>query len=298
MANSEDDNNLLIRWLNGSLTQEELENIKTSKDYKDYEKIITEVDSWKLPPLDVKLSYSGLKNKLPSAKTIIWYQTTAFRLAASIALIALALSYIFLKDSSQTFSTGISETKEFFFPDSSSVTLRPGSTVLFDPNQWTATRNVRLTGRAFFDVRKGQPFSVEFGESKVEVLGTSFEITSEKSFNEVICYSGKVRATINQQIFDLQEGKGVTSSDLKEPQLFTVVGFWAKDRVNFQQAPLSVVLESLEKHFGLSIESDKIDVNRSFTGAFIIDNVDEALEMVLETMNIDYEKNGETVTLQ
>ncbi|MEM6359544.1 MAG: FecR domain-containing protein [Bacteroidota bacterium] len=298
MANLEDNDDLLIRWLDGSLTKEELENIKNSEDYRDYGKIISEVDSWELPSLDVKSSYSGLKNKLPSKKTITWYQTTAFRLAASIALIALALSYIFLKDSNQEFSAGISETKEFFFPDSSSITLRPGSTVLFNPNEWTATRKVRLTGRAFFDVRKGQPFSVEFGESKVEVLGTSFEITSEKNFNEVICYSGKVRATINQQVFDLPEGKGVTYPDLKEPQLFTTAGFWARDRVNFQQAPLSVVLESLEKHFGLSIESDKVDVNRSFTGAFTIDNADEGLEMVLETMDIDYEKNGETVTLQ
>ncbi|MEM6523278.1 MAG: FecR domain-containing protein [Bacteroidota bacterium] len=298
MSRSDEKEDKVIRWLEDSISAQELESLKSDSDFDTYDKIISEVDAWELPDLDVAVSYDSLKQKLPHAKVVKWYQSTSLKIAASFTLIALLVSYIILWDTDQEFRTGIAETKEFILPDSSKVVLRPQSSIKFDEDTWTTERSIELQGRAFFDVNKGVPFTVSFDKGLVKVIGTSFEVTSMTNLKEVVCYSGRVRAMLSGFAQELTKGQGLVAINETAPKSINTTNNWAKNKVYFRQAPLSVVLRSLELHFDITIKPQEVNTNRTFTGAFVIDNVDEALDMVLETMDIDYEKINETVTLR
>src|SRR5690606_4549797 len=63
-------------------------------------------------------------------------------------------------------------------PDGSTVLLNTGSTLDFPEAFDAQTREVRLSGEAFFNIREDQarPFVVHTGALKTTVLGTSFNV--------------------------------------------------------------------------------------------------------------------------
>jgi transmembrane sensor len=63
-------------------------------------------------------------------------------------------------------------------PDGSSVWLNAGSKLEYDKSFGNDTRDVYLTGEAYFDVVKNpeKPFIVNTGKAKVKVLGTAFNV--------------------------------------------------------------------------------------------------------------------------
>lgn len=82
-------------------------------------------------------------------------------------------------------------------PDSSLVTLYPKSTLRHLENFTDSTREIYLTGKAFFDVvkEKERPFSAYAGGLKTTALGTSFTINTAVSGNNTIVklHTGKVQ---------------------------------------------------------------------------------------------------------
>jgi len=86
--------------------------------------------------------------------------------------------------------SGLPEQKPFFvvksgdkaqlvLPDGSAVKLNSASSLTYDFSD-RSVRKVSLTGEAFFEVSKdkSKPFIVQVGELNIEVLGTSFNVSS------------------------------------------------------------------------------------------------------------------------
>ena len=65
-------------------------------------------------------------------------------------------------------------------PDGTMVWLNAGSRLSYGKNYNTATREVNLTGEAFFDVAHNtqKPFLIHTARIDVQVLGTSFNVKS------------------------------------------------------------------------------------------------------------------------
>ena len=76
-------------------------------------------------------------------------------------------------------------------PDGSTVTLNANATLSYDKD-FSAKRDISLSGEAFFEVKRGSTFTVKTTLGNVEVLGTSFNVIVEEKNFEVICKSGKV----------------------------------------------------------------------------------------------------------
>ena len=69
------------------------------------------------------------------------------------------------------------ESKTVLLPDQSTVRLNAGSFFTYDAATWDDARTVELHGEAFFDVKKnGVPFTVTTSNSRVQVLGTTFNV--------------------------------------------------------------------------------------------------------------------------
>lgn len=80
--------------------------------------------------------------------------------------------------------------------DGSNVWVNANSKLIFPSKFKNKQREVKLVGEAFFDVTKNQeaPFIVNMNESKVKVLGTSFNISSPKgaALESIVLLEGKV----------------------------------------------------------------------------------------------------------
>ena len=98
--------------------------------------------------------------------------------------------------------------------DGSVVTLNKNSTLKYPAAFDGTTRNVRLTGEAFFNIKhdKSKPFIIQVNDVRVTVLGTSFNVKSSANSTEVIVETGKVSVTRGQQVLTVLPGEKATAS--------------------------------------------------------------------------------------
>ena len=152
------------------------------------------------------------------------------------------------------------ESKTVQLPDQSTVRLNAGSFFTYDAATWDDARTVELQGEAFFDVKKnGVPFTVTTDNSRVQVLGTTFNVRSRHDNTEVICLTGKVDfgdKEIGKSVV-LTGGKrasinGKTLSEVYEVGSDGTIP-WIAGELVFHETPLREVFSELELHFDVSI---------------------------------------------
>ncbi|MCB0476331.1 MAG: FecR family protein, partial [Flavobacteriaceae bacterium] len=56
--------------------------------------------------------------------------------------------------------------------------------------------------------------------------------------------------------------------------------------------PLRLVIDELERQYGVEIMTKNIDTNRLFTGGFVNDDLEEALIAISVPFNLNYSKSG------
>lgn len=88
-------------------------------------------------------------------------------------------------------------------PDGSTVWLNAGSKLTYHKNFNTATREVELSGEAYFDVKKDEhhPFIIHTSAMRIKVLGTAFNVKSypgDKS-SETSLIRGSIEVTMNNR---------------------------------------------------------------------------------------------------
>ncbi|MEM9327779.1 MAG: FecR domain-containing protein [Bacteroidota bacterium] len=183
-----------------------------------------------------------------------------------------------------------SETRPIVLPDSSVVTMNALSKLSYKAD---GERLVALEGEAFFEVQKGEPFKVDTELGRVEVLGTSFNVYSRADQFHVACKTGKVRVEIPSKDFDeiLLPGDQVRLD--RDTILFTqvqheFVGRWQTGEFYFDKRPVREVLEEIGRQYDIAIDYDSLEM-RIFTGYFIKEDIELALTMVCEPLDLTYE---------
>lgn len=195
------------------------------------------------------------------------FSTWIFR-AAAILVIVLALAFLFTSQEKNRF---IANTSDGIFwdtlPDGSVVCLNQHSELVLDKSFNKDTRELALTGEAWFDVvpDKSKPFTVNIDSLKVKVTGTSFNIRSSRQnqSTEVFVESGKVQFyyfghKLNDNSFklDLRPGELAryeNNTVSKIPGSDTNYLAWKTGVLVFEKAPLSKVVEKVEEFFGVRI---------------------------------------------
>ena len=182
------------------------------------------------------------------------------------------------------------ETKPVTLPDSSVVTMNALSKIVYTAKE---NRVVELEGEAFFEVKEGDPFHVKTELGNVEVLGTSFNVFSRDDHFHVACKTGKVRVEIPSMDFDevLMPGEKVRLDG--DTVLFTqvmeeFVGRWQTGEFYFDKRPVREVLDEIGRQYDVSIDYDSLEM-RTFTGYFIKEDIELALTMVCEPLDLTYE---------
>lgn len=294
-----DDKEYFIKkWLNNNLTDSEEKLFNASNDAELYKEIVAEAARFRGNSNAKVHSYEELEKKLElSEKSKLNWLKIASGIAA-IFVIGFTVFKFFSSDPISSYKTEITQNKTITLPDNSIVNLNELSSLEFKSSDWDKKRSLNLRGEAFFDVEKGKLFDVltEFG--KVSVLGTEFNIISRDSIFKVSCYEGLVQVSYNDKEvrlpagteFILKSGKGLkTSVAISEPQ-------WLKNMSVFKNALYNTVIEEFEKHYKVNIEYPS-DVNSKFTGAFELDNIDNALKSITVPFNYSCTITNENVVI-
>jgi len=193
-------------------------------------------------------------------------------------------------------------------PDGTRVILNAGSKITF-PTQFTgSTREVGLSGEAFFDVEHNpeKPFLVRTNNLVTTALGTSFNIKAyDNHQEEVILLTGKVSiikiASKDNPEF-LEPGEKVEFKDGSlnkyiETSLDPVK--WKDGFLVFSQTPFKEGILKLERWYGVTIEVKNFPagMNKDFTGIFEKENLQSVLESLGYAAGFDYRIEGKTVKI-
>lgn len=234
-------------------------------------------------------------------KTIrfVWLKYAA---AASI-LIVIGLG-LFARLYTTTVDVPAGQTSQHTLPDGSIVFLNAESSINYHPYWWSFNREVELDGEAFFEVEKGEIFSVLSSMGSVEVLGTSFNIYNRDQTYTVYCKTGKVRVQ-NQHANEviLKPGQ-VTNAESLARQTTEVLNSeqimsWRLNKFLYNTTPLTKVFEDFERHYGIKIDIQMNHINElHYTGLFKRDiGAEKALEIVSFSFDLIIEKTEENTYL-
>ena len=221
--------------------------------------------------------------------------------AASIALIVLLTTIYFYQPTSNEIIASRGQHIDYTLPDGSKVAVNAESKISFSESKFTKKRMLELEGEAYFSVQKGSPFVVKTHLGTVEVLGTTLNVYARNEKMSVSCLTGKIQVTAGEQHIILTPGEkadlisGVLqkTSDISPEQMAE----WRSGQFNFESVPLISIFDEIERQFDVDITSQGLET-RLFTGGFSNKNLQEALETLSMTMNLEYEINGQKIEIR
>ncbi|WP_044207702.1 FecR family protein [Flammeovirga sp. OC4] len=223
------------------------------------------------------------------------------RYASSIAIFLLVgISFYLFNNSSSSgtkvFVTALKGSKRVVLKDGSTVLLNKGAKLWYDED---FNRNVRLEGEGFFDISHNEkhPFEVLLPtmESNVKVLGTSFNINTDK--NQVSLFSGSVEFSTEKQKTVLEPGQKVVVSNqdlavgIFEPNKEAT---WRKFDLVLKEKPLTEVLHQLERWYGHKIMvKDPTLLHYTVSVKFEENTLEEALDNLAFMLKLKVDKEGD-----
>lgn len=202
-------------------------------------------------------------------------------------------------------NTPSGQQKQITLADGSKVWINSNSRLSY-PEQFTGkTREVYLSGEAYFDIQHdaNKPFIIHTGKVVTTVLGTAFDIKEDKISHtiEVTVTRGKVSVadgnkqlgilTPNQQIsFNLLNSKA-TQTEVDAEQVIA----WQKNELHFEDITFSEAASQLQQRFNVKINfsNDKVK-NCRFTGTSLQgEKLDKILKVICAFNNATYQTKAD-----
>jgi len=209
-------------------------------------------------------------------------------------------------------STQYGTRTKLLLPDGTSVWLNSGSRLTYDSSYGEVTREVSLTGEAFFDVAKNKqiPFVIHTGKINIKVLGTAFNVKSYPGDRtiETSLIQGRIEVEFqdhsqssvilhpNQKLV-VENNPGETGHPAKitadqpvksavsinpvshfGPDSLITETAWVDNLLVFQDESFSDLAKKMERWYGthMVIEDQSLDTLH-FTGSFEKENIRQAL---------------------
>jgi len=149
--------------------------------------------------------------------------------------------------------------------DGSLVHLNAVSSISYPQKFADDTREVEISGEAYFDIRRDEqrPFKIKVQDYTVQVLGTSFNIKAYDSddYFSVAVESGQVRIESDEKVFNpvtlRKDQKLICSTTTNELKIININSeeelYWRKGILRFDSTPMAEVEKMLERWYGIDI---------------------------------------------
>ena len=291
-----------------------------------------------------KINYSGPEEKSPEesrkgARKLFFFCAIAAVILAfvGVGVFFYTSGYVF-KTAKNTVleltTTPSREKSKIYLTDGTVVTLNSETTLKYPPSFSGQTREVFLSGEAFFEVAKDHehPFIVHAGKMSIKVLGTAFNVKSYKYdvTSETTIIRGAIEVTLSDRPSDKIilkpndkfvlktniEDKPVagkrqvieTHENLKPSYKLSNVTYfksndttvvetsWINNKLLFKDEDFVALANKMERWYGVKIKF-KSEVVKSyrFTGIFERESLSQALSALQMIEPFSYKQINETV---
>lgn len=315
---------LLHKYLSGNVTKAEAFIVESwlesfQQDQDDMAAFDTAQNHSALAEQIIAKTLSKAEDKVQHRNTLsLWKKIAA--IAALIAIISSVVLYFF-KDSLvqkapiistayYKYQTPVKEFKQLQLPDSTMVYLNANSTLEVQQDFTKQTeRRVKLTGEAFFEVKKDRkhPFKIQVGELQVKVLGTSFNINANSAANKVrvAVKSGKVNVSAkNVVLASLVVNQALVFN--KENKAFEVQvdtendkALWRKGIVVLDKATFEEVGATIYNIYGIKLKSSDSEVLAERYNFTIRSSrtLEQTINQLCEMTNKKHRKEGSHIVI-
>jgi ferric-dicitrate binding protein FerR (iron transport regulator) len=187
-------------------------------------------------------------------------------------------------------------------PDGSNVWLNSGSSLSYPSRFDAKSRNVELTGEAFFEVVKNEktPMLVSAGGIQVKVYGTKFNLNAYVGGKEIktALVEGKVSLIVNGSTKEnfLKPGYAALFNCNKRILEIKKIGDidefigWKDGKLLFRDEKFVNILEKLERWYNVEIHlSDKTLEHYALYATFFDENIEQVLNILASSLPIEVE---------
>lgn len=288
----------------------------------------------------VSLSFERIKERIQPAaapvKTIKRSLMTIYRIAAVLLLGILSFTaYRFFQSKRSTdqlisgslnkLSSAGKKQAKIVLTDGTEVILNAESELKYPASFNGETREVYLSGEAFFEVAKDKkhPFIVHTEKMAVKVLGTAFDLKSYKNdpATEATLIHGSIQITLNAEpenkimlkpeekfvLTHAAEGKKETAANYNitpfryfnaEDKNSLIETSWMNNKLVFKNETFAVLSLNMSRWYGVEFvfKSEKLKQNK-FTGIFEKESLTEALKALQLIAPFEYKTEGKTIYL-
>lgn len=188
--------------------------------------------------------------------------------------------------------------------DGTKIMLNSGSSVEFPSVFSRNSRKVKLKGEMYIEVApdKNRPFYVETSDFEISVLGTTFNVSAyENRPQSVVLVEGSVnlKSKDNQEIKLLPSQMAVYAHGFEKQTVdVNLYTSWRKGYILLDKAPVSEVLNFIERYYNLSFNYQK-DINLMNTTCkgklYLSENVDNVMNAIALLSSTYYKREEKTI---
>lgn len=283
--------NIVHQFLNREIDLDELKKRLSEEDFDYWKSTLLLVDEIPESSFNTDKEFGLLLEKRKSKRP----QPLRFKMAIAASFLIFSSLFIFNYFNSKpefTSYTYQSDLKEniITLPDNSKVWLNKGSTISYNASDWATNRKIQLEGEAYFDVEKGQKFTVQSKLGSVTVLGTTFTVSTQKDVFSVVCYTGKVgvKSATNQVILKAKEA--YSSQTNQVTQITANLPIFVRKWILYEKTPITEVIIELEQKKQVKIALH-LDKEYLFTGGYSFDmTTEEIVGLISQSLGVSYKK--------
>ncbi|WP_394774807.1 FecR family protein [Flavobacterium sp.] len=252
--------------------------------------------------------------QIKKTNKVIFLQNRNWAMAASL-LFLMGLSCFFYLTSVKTitrqYATKSGEHAKITLCDGTQIWLNVGSLLKYPVEFNGGTREVYLTGEAFFDVAKDKkhPFIIHTDKMDTKVLGTSFNVQAypDNTTQEVSVLTGRVnvKSTVTEENVYVTPGqKVVFKSQNNKLKAFTdipvnSISLWRKNIIVFEDAPLPEVIATINRNYNVTIQIENKNLNNLKISAYFKElPVDQVVALVCNIINANYKLEAGNYIIQ
>ena len=313
---------LLKRFIaNDRLSAEELKYLKAQLgDFHNLHEINKWMhDQWELSPeVESELTIEQLIEQIDvhcqqQETTLFWNRKLVKyfqRVAAILVLPLLAVTayyYFNTENIKAQYSEAIvpkGQKSEIVLPDNTHIWLNSGTRLRYPTQYGSGTRDVFLTGEAYFEVtpNKHKPFIVHASQVDVKVLGTKFNVRaySDDKDVETALLSGKINLLVSPASGEIREmemkpgemidyNKGSQKIQKSGFQDDEVVG-WKNNHLIFHDDTFSNLVKKIERWYNVQIIYDKSKFQNHRLTLELLEgeSIERLFQIIEKAMNVDY----------
>lgn len=200
---------------------------------------------------------------------------------------------------------------EIILTDGTKIWLNSGSQLSYPVKFTGNTREVYLSGEAFFDVESdpSKPFHVITTDMKIRATGTRFNVTSYANDNQsqVVLLSGKVDAAKNKRFagsMEMNPGERIvyskTEENLKKDRVDVEhYASWIDGYLIFENEPVENIFKILERYYNKNILTEKLTGKPAFTGKLdLADDLGKVLNNIGFSASFSVECENDTFIIR